>query len=93
MKHATDESVLGDFNDQTVTHKAQPFFAKGRFLGQHRRAGWPIQNYKISYAFAFEPLRKQYMVEFEDGRVQLIPFAGTLAPRTKAMRPLVSPLP
>ncbi|MEZ8166395.1 MULTISPECIES: tetratricopeptide repeat protein [unclassified Vibrio] len=77
MKHATDESVLGDFNDQTVTHKGKPnrFFRKGEeFWVNIEGPDGQFKDYKISYTFAFEPLQ-QYMVEFEDGRVQLIPFA------------------
>ncbi|WP_286301070.1 multiheme c-type cytochrome [Vibrio apostichopi] len=77
MKHATEESVLGDFNDQTVTHKGKPnrFFRKGdEFWVNIEGPDGQFKDYKISYTFAFEPLQ-QYMVEFEDGRVQLIPFA------------------
>ncbi|PTP97572.1 tetratricopeptide repeat protein [Vibrio splendidus] len=77
MKHATDESVLGDFNDQTVTHGGKPnrFFRKGEeFWVNIEGPDGQFKDYKISYTFAFEPLQ-QYMVEFEDGRVQLIPFA------------------
>ena len=77
MKHATDESVLGDFNNQTVTHKGKPnrFFRKGgEFWVNIEGLDGQFKDYKISYTFAFEPLQ-QYMVEFEDGRVQLIPFA------------------
>ncbi|MEZ9395892.1 tetratricopeptide repeat protein [Vibrio splendidus] len=77
MKHATDESVLGDFNDQTVTHKGKlnRFFRKGDdFWVNIEGPNGQYQDYKISYTFAFEPLQ-QYMVEFEYGRVQLIPFA------------------
>ena len=31
MKHATEDSVLGDFNNQTITHQGKPnrFFRKG----------------------------------------------------------------
>ncbi|NOH83664.1 tetratricopeptide repeat protein [Vibrio sp. 03-59-1] len=77
MKHATEESVLGDFNDQTVTHDKKPnrFFRKGdEFWVNIEGPDGQFKDYKISYTFAFEPLQ-QYMVEFEDGRVQLIPFA------------------
>lgn len=77
MKHADDESVLGNFDDQTVTHKGKPnrFFRKGdEFWVNIEGPDGQFKDYKISYTFAFEPLQ-QYMVEFEDGRVQLIPFA------------------
>ncbi|MGF1851042.1 tetratricopeptide repeat protein [Vibrio satsumensis] len=77
MKHADDDSVLGNFDNQTVTHKGKPnrFFRKGdEFWVNIEGPDGQFKDYKISYTFAFEPLQ-QYMVEFEDGRVQLIPFA------------------
>ncbi|HHF3148414.1 TPA: multiheme c-type cytochrome [Vibrio diabolicus] len=77
MKHANSESVQGDFDNRTVTHDGQP----NRFFRQGEEYWVNIQgpdgqwhDYKISYTFGWEPLQ-QYMVEFEDGRVQLIPFA------------------
>ena len=33
-----------------------------------------FHDYQIKYTFGYQPLQ-QYMVEFDDGRVQLIPFA------------------
>ncbi|MGI9887096.1 multiheme c-type cytochrome [Vibrio chagasii] len=77
MKHATDDSVLGNFDNQTITHQGKPnrFFRKGdEFWVNIEGPDGQFKDYKISYTFAFEPLQ-QYMVEFEDGRVQLIPFA------------------
>ncbi len=82
MKHASDESVLGNFNDQTVTHngKANQFFRRGdEFWVNIEGPEGQFKDYKISYTFAFEPLQ-QYMVEFEDGCVQLIPFAWDSPP-------------
>ncbi|MGR5520194.1 multiheme c-type cytochrome [Vibrio sp. PNB22_4_2] len=77
MRHADVESVLGDFNDYTFTFKGKPnrFYRKGDEYWvniQGPDSEW--HDYKISYTFAWEPLQ-QYMVEFEDGRLQLIPFA------------------
>ncbi|MEZ9231268.1 tetratricopeptide repeat protein [Vibrio amylolyticus] len=77
MKHATEETVLGNFSDKTITHKgkANRFFRKGKeFWVNIQGPDGKFQDYQISYTFAFEPLQ-QYMVEFDDGRVQLIPFA------------------
>ncbi|CAH7188783.1 putative deca-heme c-type cytochrome [Vibrio chagasii] len=77
MKHAKDDSVLGDFDNQTITHQGKPnrFYRKGdEFWVNIEGPDGQFKDYKISYTFAFEPLQ-QYMVEFEDGRVQLIPFA------------------
>ncbi|MFM2626931.1 multiheme c-type cytochrome [Vibrio chagasii] len=77
MKHGKDDSVLGDFDNQTITHQGKPnrFYRKGdEFWVNIEGPDGQFKDYKISYTFAFEPLQ-QYMVEFEDGRVQLIPFA------------------
>ncbi|WP_373417266.1 multiheme c-type cytochrome [Vibrio sp. D449a] len=77
MKHADQESVLGDFDDVSVDHKGKQnrFFRKGAEYWVHIEGpDGQFHDYKISYTFAFEPLQ-QYMVEFDDGRVQLIPFA------------------
>ncbi|WP_434763191.1 tetratricopeptide repeat protein [Vibrio fortis] len=77
MKHADKASVLGDFGDVSVMHqgKENRFFRKGsEFWVNIEGPDGQFHDYKISYTFAFEPLQ-QYMVEFDDGRVQLIPFA------------------
>ncbi|NDJ82101.1 tetratricopeptide repeat protein [Vibrio campbellii] len=77
MRHADAQSVLGDFNDHTFTFSGKPnrFYRKGEEYWVNIQGPddeW--HDYKISYTFAWDPLQ-QYMVEFEDGRVQLIPFA------------------
>jgi len=77
MRHADAQSVLGDFNDHTFTFNGKPnrFYRKGEEYWVNIQGPddeW--HDYKISYTFAWDPLQ-QYMVEFEDGRVQLIPFA------------------
>lgn len=77
MKHADQDSVLGDFDNASVDHKGKQnrFFRKGaEYWVNIEGPDGGFHDYKISYTFAFEPLQ-QYMVEFDDGRVQLIPFA------------------
>lgn len=77
MRHATEESVLGNFNDQVFTFEGSPnrFYRKGgEYWVNIQGPDGQWHDYKISYTFAWKPLQ-QYMVEFEDGRVQLIPFA------------------
>jgi predicted CXXCH cytochrome family protein len=74
MEVASEKSVLGDFNDATFTYQGVTtrFFRRdGKFMvntegpdGQHR-------NYEIKYTFGVRPLQ-QYMVEFPDGRVQVL---------------------
>ena len=73
MKHANDDSVLGNFNNQTLN--GNRFFKKGeQYWVNIKGPDGKFSDYHIEYTFGFEPLQ-QYMVEFEDGRVQLIPFA------------------
>jgi predicted CXXCH cytochrome family protein len=85
MKHADDASVLGDFNNATLafkdkrTIKPNTFFKKGtdstpEFWVNIQGDDGQFHDYQIKYTFGYKPLQ-QYMVEFDDGRVQLIPFA------------------
>lgn len=81
MKHADSKSVLGDFNNATLatqdkkSDKLNTFFKKGpQFWVNIKGEDGKFHDYQIKYTFGYEPLQ-QYMVEFDDGRVQLIPFA------------------
>lgn len=77
MKHADKDSVFGDFNDVSFEFegKTNRFFRKGKeYWVNIEGPDGKFQDYQISYTFGFEPLQ-QYMVEFDDGRIQLIPFA------------------
>ncbi|WP_245942642.1 tetratricopeptide repeat protein [Candidatus Colwellia aromaticivorans] len=81
MKHADSDSVLGDFNNATFifkdkrTIKPNTFFKKGeQFWVNIQDDDGLFHDYQIKYTFGYKPLQ-QYMVEFNDGRVQLIPFA------------------
>lgn len=77
MQHATNESILGDFNQ--VTFQSNKFFKKGsdnapEFWVNIKGEDGKFHDYQIKYTFGYTPLQ-QYMVEFPDGRVQLIPLA------------------
>ncbi len=77
MNHATDEYVLGNFDNAALVSngKENRFFKKGhQFWVNISGPDGKFHDYQIKYTFAYHPLQ-QYMVEFEDGRVQLIPFA------------------
>ena len=77
MAHADENSVLGDFNDVRFNNagKVNRFFKKGsQFWVNIQGPDGQFHDYQIRYTFGYTPLQ-QYMVEFDDGRVQLIPFA------------------
>ncbi|MUJ29006.1 deca-heme c-type cytochrome [Aliivibrio fischeri] len=77
MKHADKSSVFGDFDNAIFEFegKTNRFFKKGKeYWVNIEGPDGQFHDYKISYTFGFEPLQ-QYMVEFDDGRIQLIPFA------------------
>lgn len=77
MKHASPESVLGDFDDVTMKFRNESFrfYKKGaEYWADLKDRNGEFKAYQIKFTFGFEPLQ-QYMVEFDDGRVQLIPYA------------------
>lgn len=77
MKHATLESVKGDFDNVVFNSNnvENHFFKKGNEYWVYIAGpDGKLKNYQIKYTFGISPLQ-QYMVEFPDGRVQLIPFA------------------
>ena len=83
MDLATDETVLGDFNDQTIEHygiKSRMFRDGGRFMINTEGPDGEMADFEVKYVFGFTPLQ-QYMVEIEPaggaddkeiGRVQVL---------------------
>ena len=77
MKHADENSVLGNFNNtEFISNKEINRFYKkaSQYWVNIKGADGKFHDYQIKFTFGYEPLQ-QYMVEFDDGRVQLIPFA------------------
>lgn len=74
MELPTDESVLGDFNDTTFERLGvvTRFYRKDQqYWVNTEGPDGENHDYQISYTFGVEPLQ-QYMVEFPDGRVQVL---------------------
>lgn len=75
MAHATDENVLGDFNNSTFefdgeTHR---FYKKDeRFFVWTSGPDGEMGEFEIAYTFGYRPLQ-QYLVPFEGGRLQCLP--------------------
>ena len=77
MQEATDETVLGNFDDASLTHYGitSNFFRKDdRFMVRTEGPDGKLQDYEVTYAFGIYPLQ-QYLVPFPGGRLQTLPLA------------------
>ncbi len=77
MDHATPETVLGNFDNQQFTHAGITSTMHREGDTYYMTTDGPdgeLQAFPIKYTFGVHPLQ-QYLVEFEDGRVQCLPVA------------------
>jgi predicted CXXCH cytochrome family protein len=83
MQHATDRTVLGDFNEQGLDHHGvhSRFFRRdGKFLVETDGPDGKLATFEVKYTFGVDPLQ-QYLVEFPDGRIQALPIAWDTRPQ------------
>lgn len=74
MEVATEETVLGDFNDATFERfgVTTRFFRRdGKFFVNTEGPDGEYHDYEVKYTFGVDPLQ-QYMVELPRGRVQVL---------------------
>ncbi len=74
MQVATPETVLANFDDQQFTYQGvtSRMFRRGdKFFIHTEGPTGAMEDFEIKYTFGFDPLQ-QYMVEFPDGRVQVL---------------------
>ena len=77
MDHATEKSVLGDFNDAGFNYYGMHsrFFRKdGKFLLETDGPDGRLATFEVKYTFGVYPLQ-QYLIEFADGRIQALSIA------------------
>ena len=77
MDVASDETVLGDFDDTVFEHAGitSRFYRKGEGFFVHTEGpGGELAEFEIKYTFGIEPLQ-QYLVPFLGGRLQALPIA------------------
>jgi tetratricopeptide (TPR) repeat protein len=77
MAVATEETVLGDFNDAVFDYFGQTsrFYRKdGKFFVHTRGPGGEPGDFEITHTFGWFPLQ-QYLVPFPGGRLQCLPIA------------------
>lgn len=75
MQEATPETVLGNFQEQTLEHfgvKTRMFERDGKYWVEAQNAAGKTEEYPIKYTFGVAPLQ-QYLVEFPGGRLQVLP--------------------
>ena len=83
MQAATDQTVLGNFDQARVSHRGgtAAFFRRdGKFLVRTEGPDGKPGEFEITYTFGVTPLQ-QYLVPFPDGRLQALGLAWDTRPR------------
>jgi tetratricopeptide (TPR) repeat protein len=85
MQHASDKSVLGDFNDASFDYYGvrSRFFRKdGKYFVETDGPDGKLATFEVKYTFGVDPLQ-QYLVEFPDGRLQALSLAWDTSPNER----------
>jgi tetratricopeptide (TPR) repeat protein len=85
MAHATDKTVLGNFNDAGFNYYGvhSRFFRKdGKFMVETDGPDGKLATFEVKYTFGVDPLQ-QYLVEFPDGRLQVLALSWDSRPQDK----------
>lgn len=85
MAVASEQSVLGDFNNSEFTYNGitSRFYKKGGdFFVKTDNADGQLEEFKITYTFGYEPLQ-QYLIDFPDGRKQVLSIIWDTRPKSQ----------
>jgi predicted CXXCH cytochrome family protein len=85
MQHATDKTVLGDFNDASFGYygvHSRFFRQDDKFFVETDALDGKFAQFEIKYTFGVDPLQ-QYLVEFPDRRLQVLSLAWDSRPKDK----------
>ena len=85
MQPATDQTVLGNFDQARVTHRGvtSTFYRRdGKFLVRTDGPDGKPAEFEIAYTFGVDPLQ-QYLVPFPGGRLQALGLAWDTRPRAQ----------
>ncbi len=83
MAHATDKTVLGNFNDASFDYygvHSRFFRDGGKFMVETDGPDGKLATFEVKYTFGVDPLQ-QYLVEFPDGRLQVLALSWDSRPR------------
>ena len=84
MQAATPDTVRGNFGNVRIEYKGSTgrFFREGRrFMVETEGHDGKPATFEISHTFGVAPLQ-QYLVTFPDGRLQALPWAWDMRPKT-----------
>ena len=81
MALATSNNVLGDFSGISISHFSQTakFYKQDDTFLINFGQGEVNNTYEVKYTFGHYPLQ-EYLIEFENGRYQVFPFAWDSRP-------------
>ena len=82
MDLATEQTVLGDFSDVTLTHfgvTSRFYQSDSKFMVTTEGPDGSMEDYQVSYVFGVRPLQ-QYLIEFPGGRLQCLPLCWDTRP-------------
>ena len=85
MQHATETSVLGNFNDASFEYfgvRSRFFRKDGKFVVETDGPDGKLDTFEVKYTFGVDPLQ-QYLVAFPDGRLQALSLAWDNRPKDK----------
>ena len=85
MDTATRETVLGDFNNATLTHfgiTSRFYMQNGKYMVRTEGPDGKMADYQVTHVFAIRPLQ-QYLVPFPGGRLQCLPLCWDTRPASE----------
>lgn len=85
MDSATPRAVLGDFNNSFFVYFGDTsfFYKKGAHYFVKTKDSTGVKTeFEVSFTFGWKPLQ-QYLVSFDDGRIQTLPFCWDTRPKEK----------
>lgn len=86
MTVASEETVLGNFNDASFSHQGVTSTFKrkdGEYYVNTQAANGEYQDFRIDYTFGVEPLQ-QYLIRFSGGRLQALTVAWDSRPKEQS---------
>lgn len=85
MDSAQSRSVLGDFNNSFFVYYGDTSFfyrREGHYYIKTKDTTGIKKEFLVSFTFGWRPLQ-QYLVRFDDGRIQVLPFCWDTRPKEK----------